>query len=47
MIILILVLLIPAAYYVGRFTQWRNDLDRFTGWRRDRLCNAFVPTSSP
>jgi hypothetical protein len=34
MIILILVLLIPAAYYAGRYVQWRQDVRRFMRrWR--------------
>lgn len=33
---LILVLLIPAAYYVGRYVQWNEDARRVMGgsWRR-------------
>lgn len=36
MFILILLLLIPVAYFVGRYTQWRIDIDRFTGWWKNR-----------
>ena len=31
---LILILLIPAAYYAGRYTQWRTDFKRSRGMRR-------------
>lgn len=37
MTILILVLLIPVAYFVGRFVQWTTDAKRVMGpWDRKR-----------
>lgn len=37
MTILILVLLIPAAYFIGRFVQWNRDANRVMGpWNRER-----------
>lgn len=34
MITLVLVLLIPAAYYLGRYIQWTTDAKRVMGsWR--------------